>query len=51
MIVQELIDKLMLVKDKNKPIVSSELDPLDDFEIDIDIKEEEDRVRLEEFEA
>lgn len=50
MTVQELIDELMRVKDKSKPLYSDELEEEHDFPIQVEIKETKKYVRIEIYE-
>lgn len=49
--VKELIDELMKIKDKNKPLYSAELEEEDDFPIDVDIIEVNKYVKIDIYEA
>ena len=49
--VKELIDELMKIKDKNKPLYSAELEEEDDFPIDVDVIEVNKYVKLDIYEA
>lgn len=50
MTVQELIDELMKVKDKGKPLYSAELEEEYDFPAQVEIKEMKKYVRIEIYE-
>jgi hypothetical protein len=50
MTVQELIDELMKVQDKNKPLYSAELEEEYDFPIQVEIKEMKKYIRVETYE-
>ena len=50
MTVQELIDELMKVQDKNKPLYSAELEEEYDFAIQVEIKEMKKYIRVETYE-
>lgn len=51
MTVQELIDELMKVQDKNKPLYSAELEEEEyDFPIQVEIKEMKKYIRVETYE-
>lgn len=50
MTVQDLIDKLMKVKDKSKPLYSAELEEDDDFPIDVEVIEVKKYVKIDIYE-
>jgi len=50
MIVQELIDELMKVKDKNKQLYSAELEENDDLPIDVEVIEVKEYVKIDIYE-
>lgn len=50
MTVQELIDELMKIKDKNKPLYSNELDEENNFPIEVEIIEKNDCVLVDTYE-
>lgn len=50
MTVQELIDELMKVQDKSKPLYSTELEEEYDFPIQVEIKEMKKYIRVETYE-
>lgn len=50
MTVQELIDELMKVQDKSKPLYSTELEEEYDFPIQVEIKEMKKYIRIEIYE-
>ena len=50
MTVQELIDELMKVKDKSKPLYSAEFEEEYDFPVQVEIKEMKKYIRVEIYE-
>ena len=50
MTVQELIDKLIKVKDKSKQLYSAELEENDDFPIDVEVIEVKKYVKIDIYE-